>query len=267
MSGAASYTSGLAQVQAPNVIRGLFSGADAQNPASPIYAQMQAQAAIAAKLDAGQFTQVQAEVALAHVVDGTTSVAVASYAFFTGQTPSLAGLNYLVHSDANPSDLNDGYYQSFSTENRYINFSANLGVAGAGQAKFAADYGSLNLRDATAKAYLAIFGVAADNAKVSALLDSPVPNGLGGTYTRADYFAAYGGDGINGQGTKAAMVGFLLSNAVVTGAGVYGAADIHYIQALEHGVVPAGPTELVNAYGPDPGLVGSPATLDATLAG
>lgn len=133
--------------------------------------------------------------------------------------------------------------------------------------KFSADYGALTLRDATAKAYLAIFGVTADAAKVSALLDSPVPNGLGGTYTRADYLTTYGGDGINGQGTKAALVGFLLSNAVATGGGVYGAAVVHYVQALEHGVVPAGPTELIVAYGPDVALVGTPATLDATVAG
>lgn len=266
-STAPSVTSGFTPVMAPNVIRALPTGADAQNAASPIYAQFQAQRAIAAQLDAGQISQAQAELSLAHLVDGTTSVAVAAYAFFTGQTPSLAGLNYLVHSPDNANDLNDPYYLRFTTENRYINFAANLGVFGAGQAKFSADYGALNLRDATAKAYQAVFGTAADAAKVSALLDASVPNGLGGTYTRADYFAQYGGDGINGQGTKAAMVGFLLSNAVATGSGVYGAADLHYIQALEHGQAPAGPVALIPTYTPEVNLVGTPAVLDPTVNG
>ena len=266
-SNAASTTSSLSAVQAPNVIRALPSGADAANPASPIYAQLQAARGIATQLNAGQISQAQAETALAHVVDGTTSVAVASYAFFTGRTPSLAGLNYLVHSAANPTDLNDPYYTRFTTENRYINFAANLGVLGDGRERFAADYGALNLRDATAKAYQAVFGAAADAAKVAALLDTAVPNGLGGTFTRAEYFAQFGGDGINGQGTKAAMIGFLLSNAVVTGAGVYGAADIHYVQALQHGVVPTGPTELVPAYTPETPLVGTSVTLDPSVVG
>ena len=262
-----SVTSGFSTVQAPNVLRALPTGADAQNAASPIFAQFQAQRAVAAQLDAGQITQAQAELALAHVVDGTTSVAVASYAFFTGLTPSLAGLNFLVHSSDNATDLNDAYYARFTTENRYINFAANLGVIGAGQARFSADYGALDLRAATAKAYLAVFGTAADAAKVSALLDAAVPNGLGGTYTRADYFAQYGGDGINGQGTKAAMIGFLLSNAVATGGGLYGAADLHYIQALQHGVAPTGATELIVAYGPEVSLVGTPSTPDPTVSG
>ncbi len=264
---APSVTSGFSGVQAPNVIRALPTGADAQNPAGPIYAQLQAQRALASQLDAGQITQAQAEVALAHAVDGTTSVAVASYAFFTGQTPSLAGLNYLVHSADNANDLNDPYYLRFTTENRYINFAANLGLYGAGQAQFQADYGALDLRQATAKAYQAVFGVAADAAKVAALLDTPVPNGLGGTYTRAEYFAQFGGDGINGQGTKAAVVGFLLSNAVASGGGVYGAATLHYVEALEHGVVPAGPTALIPAYTPEVQLVGTSSTLDPSVAG
>ena len=63
------------------------------------------------------------------------------------------------------------------------------------------------------------------------------------------------------------MIGFLLSNAVASGAGVYGAADLHYVQALEHGAVPTGPTELVPAYGPDVMLVGTAAAADPTVTG
>ena len=39
--------------------------------------------------------------------------------------------------------------------------------------------------------------------------------------TRADYFAAYGQDGLNGQGTKAAMVGWLMAEAGKANVGVY----------------------------------------------
>ena len=266
-AGAASVTTGFSGTEAPNVIRALPNGVGAQDPTSPIYTQYQAQRAIAADLDAGRLTQAQAELALAHVVDGTTSVAVAAYGFFTGRTPSLAGLNYLVRSDANPTDLNDPYYVRFTTENRYINFASNLGVVGAGQAKFQADYGALDLRGATAKAYQAVFGVVADAAKVSALLDTAVPNGLGGTFTRADYFATFGGDGVNGQGTKAAMIGFLLSNAVHDGSGVYGAATVNYVLALEHGAVPSNDVPLAPDFVSTVSLVGQQPTADPSVGG
>ncbi len=254
--------------EAQNLFRALPTGADAQDRAGPLYAQFEAEKGIADQLDRGQITLAQADLALAHLVDGTTSVAVASYAFFTGRTPSLAGLNYLVHSPANATDLNDPYYARFSTENRYINFAVGLGSGtGAGAAAFQAGYGGLSLADATAKAYLAVFGVVADTAKVSALLTSLVPDGLGGQETRAQYFAQYGGDGPNGQGTKAALIGFLLSNAVHDGSGVYGAATEHYLATLAHGLAPTFDTDLVLAYGQDVSLVGVRPTPDVTVTG
>ena len=222
------------------MIRALASGVDALTPGTPVYAAYQAEKAVAAQLDAGQLTQAQAEAQLAHLVDGTTAVAVADYAFFTGYTPTAAGLNYLVHSTANATDLNDPYYARFSTENRYINFAVNLATgAGAGASAFQASYGALSLSDATAKAYAAVFGAPADATKVAALLNTLVPDGLGGQETRGAYFAQYGGDGPNGQGTKAAMIGFLLSQAVHDGSGVYGAATEHYLAAIAHGSAPA----------------------------
>jgi serralysin len=39
--------------------------------------------------------------------------------------------------------------------------------------------------------------------------------------TRAQYFAIYGGDGPDGLGTKAAMVGWLLAEAVKADVGTY----------------------------------------------
>jgi Ca2+-binding RTX toxin-like protein len=168
------------------------------------------------------------------VVDArpTSSVATLAYQFFTGSTPSAAGMDYLVSSTGpNPNNLNSAYYQSFSMENRYINFAVNLGKVGAGQAQFQAQYGSLNLFDATKKAYEAIFGGAPTDAKVHDLLDPSITLN-GHTFTRADYFADYGGDGANGIGTKAAMVGWLLTEAVKADLGVYAKSNDAFLTDL-----------------------------------
>ena len=112
-----------------------------------------------------------------------------------------------------------------------------------------------------------MFGAPADAAKVAALLNTLVPDGLGGQETRAQYFAQYGGDGPNGQGTKAAMIGFLLANAVETGAGVYGAATEHYLSAIAHGSAPAMGSELALTYGAPVNLVGLTPTPDPVVMG
>jgi serralysin len=112
----------------------------------------------------------------------TSAVAALSYQFFTGKTPTAAGMDYLVAPDgANPNNLNSAYYQAFNIENRYINFAVNLGKVGEGAASFSTSYASLSLFDATRKAYAAVFGTTPTDDKVHALIDS-----------RADYFAAYG---------------------------------------------------------------------------
>ena len=97
-------------------------------------------------------------------------------------------------------------------ENRYINFAVNLGKLGDGAAAFTAAYGALSLADAASKAYAVIFGTTPTADKVAAILNAP--STLPGETTRADYFAYYGGDGPTGVGTKAALVGWLLSEAV-----------------------------------------------------
>lgn len=141
----------------------------------------------------------------------TSAVAVLAYQFFTGKTPTAAGMDFLVNPDGvNANNLNSGYYQSFNLENRYINFAVNLGKIGEGAAKFSADYGGLSLFEATRKAYATIFGLTPGDDKVRALVDG-----------RVDYFTAYGQDGPDGQGTKAAMVGWLMAEASKAEIGVY----------------------------------------------
>ena len=255
-------------VEFQNLERALLTGVDALTPGTPVNAAVQAFQLLDSQYVHSTIGLAQAEAQLLHMVDGTTAVAVADYAFFTGFTPTAQGLDYLVHSAANATDLNDPYYARFSTENRYINFAVNLATGpGAGAAAFAADYGSLSLADATSKAYLAVFGTAADATKVAALLNTLVPDGLGGQETRSAYFAQYGGDGPNGQGAKAAMIGFLLANAVETGAGVYGASTEHYLAAIAHGQAPAFGSELALTYGPTVNLVGSTPIPDPTVTG
>ncbi len=169
----------------------------------------------------------QAQDIIVDLADGTTSVAILSYQFFTGRAPSRAGLDYLVSSPENPSDLNDGFYAGLSLENRYINFAVNLGKVGEARASFTAGYGALSLTDATAKAYLEIFGKAADAAKLGAIL----------TPERSSYFLSLGGDAL---GQKAAMVGFLLAEAAKSDTGPYAVMNENFLYDLADGVAAFG---------------------------
>lgn len=193
--------------------------------------------AIDEKIALGQMTNAQAITEIIKAAGASTSVATLAYAFFTGKIPSQGGIDYLVSpTGPNPNNLNSAYYQSFNLENRYINFAVNLGKIGEGAAKFTAEYGSLSLFDATRKAYATIFGSAPTDTKVHALID-----------TRADYFASYGGDGVNGQGTKAAMVGWLLAEAVKADVGMYAKANDAFLMDLTDGATFA--VDLFGVYG------------------
>jgi hypothetical protein len=171
------------------------------------------------------------------LADATTSVATLSYEFFTGKVPSQGGVDYLVSpSGGNANNINSAYYQSFNLENRYINFAVNLGANGEGKAAFLAAYGGLSLLAATSKAYTTIFGGVPTDAKIHALID-----------TRVDYFAAYGGDGPAGIGTKAAMVGWLLAEATKADVGMYAHANNAFLTDLADGATFA--VDLVAVYG------------------
>ena len=174
---------------------------------------------------------------LIDAAQGTTSVATLSYQFFTGKIPSAAGLDFLVSpAGPNANNINSAYYQAFSLENRYINFAVNLGKFGEGAASFNSAYGGQTLFDATRSAYATIFGIAPTDAKIHALIDS-----------RVSYFAAYGGDGDNGIGTKAAMVGWLLAEAVKADVGMYAKSNDALLTDLADGATLA--VNLVGVYG------------------
>lgn len=167
--------------------------------------------------------------------EATTSVATLAYQFFTGATPNSGGMDYLVSpSGPNPNNLNAAYYQSFTLENRYINFAVNLGKFGDGKAAFSAAYGALSLSDAMTHAYAAIFGATPTAAKVDTLLNTTITSN-GVTETRADYFAYYGQDGLTGIGTKAAMVGWLLAEAVKADVGDYALSNDAFLADIAAG--------------------------------
>ncbi|WP_269715161.1 matrixin family metalloprotease [Caulobacter sp. NIBR2454] len=173
---------------------------------------------LATQVEMGQISLAAAQAQIAGWAATTTSVANLAYDFFTGRTPTATGLDYLINSPSNAGDLNDPYYARFNVENRYINFAVNLGKLGEGRDSFTEAYGDLTLQQATKTAYEQIFGVAATDAKVSALLSG-----------RIDYFASYGGDGANGVGTKAAMVGWLLAEADKADLGPYVTANNRFL--------------------------------------
>ena len=98
---------------------------------------------------------------------------------------------------------------------------------------------------------------------MDAILNAQVSNGLGGTETRAQYFADITGGSAAAQ--KAAAIGFLLSDSVKEGFGTYQQADLHFLQDLAHGTAVFN-VDLLAAYGTAPALVGQPVP-DQTLTG
>jgi serralysin len=167
----------------------------------------------------------------------TSAVAALSYQFFTGKTPTALGMDYLIDPNGpNPNNLNSATYQTFNLVNRFINFAVNLGQNGEAAASFDAAYGSLSLFDATQKAYGLIFGGTPTDQKVHDLLDAVVDPGTG-PMSRAQFLALSAHDVVTGQGTKAAMVGFLLAAAETEHVGVYAkSADVFFADQATHNV-------------------------------
>jgi hypothetical protein len=209
-----------------NILRGASGPGDA--------ALLQATTTMVAS---GQLTVDQAVLQAVKQAGASTSVATLAYQFFTGAIPSKGGIDYLVSTTSdNPNNLNSAYYQSFNLENRYINFAVNLGKLGEGKDAFAAAYGQMTFEQATRTAYTTIFGTTPSDAKIHALIDS-----------RMDYFAYYGQDGASGIGAKAAMVGWLLAEAVKADVGVYAKANDAFLADLADGARYA--VDLVGTYG------------------
>lgn len=221
---------------------------------------------LSSQIDGGSLSVTDARAQIAKLAVETTTVASMAYSFFTPGVPGAGGFDYLIStSGPNPTNLNSDYYKTFNVENRFINFATNLGRAGEGAAWFNANYGALSTRDALIKAYAEIFGVVPDEAKVNGLLGDMVPDGQGGTFTRQAYFAAFSRDGLEGQGTKAAIVGWLLSVAARENIGPYATANNAFLADLGDDGVAHFRSDLLVAYGPAPAAGTAGVTL--TVAG
>lgn len=154
----------------------------------------------------------------------------ATYEFFTDRIPTAAGFNYLIASGANPSDLDDPYYDQFNTENRYINFASNLGTAGEGAAFFEATFGALGFADAVKAAYWEIMGTELTGAALDFFLGAQ------------NFYQAVAAERVVRPGvdlteaTKIVAIGSILNEAVKSGTGPYADA----IETLVADVTPDG---------------------------
>ncbi|WP_454714407.1 hypothetical protein [Caulobacter segnis] len=198
--------------------------------------------------------------ALAYVLnsaDGTTALAVLSYQFFTGKSPTKAGMDYLVNSPTNTTDLNDPYYARFGLENRYINFAANLGVAGEGAAAFAAKYGAMSFGAYVASIYETIIGATyataagLDAAKAIADITSRQAAILA-TAKSAGMITPNMTQAQIDLAVKAATAGYLLGEAIKADVGLYAAAANNFMLAVAKGTAVYN-VDITTTYKPVPG--------------
>ncbi|MFY8142546.1 MAG: S-layer protein [Caulobacter sp.] len=176
------------------------------------------------------------------LVNSTTAVAIQTYQFFTGAAPSAAGLDYLVDSTTNTTDLNDAYYAKFAQENRFINFSINLATgSGAGASAFAAAYTGVSYQQTVATAYDKIIGNAA---AAAAGVDVAAAVAYLSRQANIDYLTAFvkANTGLTAAAdidlaVKAALIGTILNAATVSGIGGYAKSTAAMITDLSDGVL------------------------------
>ena len=186
---------------------------------------------------AGTITDAQAFAAVNYMLPGvraTVDVAVATYALFTGATPSMAGINYLINNPG--TGYNTAYYNGtggsaaapgpggFNVENRYYNAAMNLaGTPGAvGYNAFVAQYGSLSIAQTIASAYNQIIG----NASVGSAAAS---NAVASITASVPYFQQLAQARIQPGGnvdiaTKAIIAAYILEEGIKADVGVYARA-------------------------------------------
>jgi hypothetical protein len=212
----------------------------ANDGVAPDAATTQLLTAFASQTQTGQLSDSAALAVVLNSADNDVNVAVQAYQFFTGKTPSKIGLDYLVNSTTNTTDLNDPYYAQFGLENRYINFAVNLGVIGDGAAGFASTYGALTFDSFVGVAYETIIGSsyaqAAGINTVAAIAD------IAGRKAAFEAIARQAGV-INAASTpaqvdiatKAALIGYLMAEGIKADVGIYAAGANNFVNALVNG--------------------------------
>jgi len=195
-----------------------------------------------AEVDSGKMTPAAAISQVIKMARGTTSVATLNYQFFTHATPDITGIEYLVSpTGPNQNNLNSPYYQGMKQDDRYINFAVNLGKLGAGAAEFKANYGPLTIQEATAKAYAEIYGAPPTPEKVAAMLNEVVGKNADETpLTREQFLSVNGKDDADAIGTKAAIVGWLLSQASTADVGDYALSNNAFLADIAKGAAEYG---------------------------
>ncbi len=209
----------------------------------------------------GAITDAQAFAAVNYMLPGvraTVDVAVATYALFTGATPTMAGINYLINNPG--TGYNTSYYNGvggsaaapgpggFNTENRYYNAAMNLaGNPGAvGNAAFVQTYGSLSLAQTVSTAYNQIIGVSAVGSTAAAAAIASITSAL-------PYFQALAATRVVSGGsvdiaTKAIILGYILEEGIKADVGVYAKALDGFNFALANGAGVYN-TNLLTAFG------------------
>ncbi len=204
---------------------------------------------------AGQVSDAQILSNLVNSADDSTAVAILGYQFFTGKSPTQAGMAYLVNSPVNPNDLNDPYYARFNIENRYINFAANLGVNGEGAAAFAAKYGAMDFSTYVASIYQTIVGGRfADAAGID--VGAAVAYLVG---TRDALLTMVREAGMVSDAStprevdiavKAAMAGLVMAASIKADVGLYAAAANNFMVALATNTATYN-TDITRTYAPE----------------
>ncbi|WP_421739115.1 hypothetical protein [Caulobacter sp.] len=207
---------------------------DGVAPTPATVANFQVQAWLSAN---GQLSDAQLLSNIVNGADSTTAVAVLAYQFFTGKSPTKAGIDFLVNSATNTTDLNDAYYAKFNIENRYINFAANLGVHGEGALAFATKYGAMSYAAYVASIYETIIG-----GSYAAAAGVDAAKAIADIVARKDSIAASAGV-VSANMTaaqidlavKAATAGYLMGEAIKSDIGIYAAASNNFMIALATG--------------------------------
>jgi hypothetical protein len=187
--------------------------------------------AYASQSQAGVLSDAQTIANVTAFAQDKTDVALATYQFFTGATPSLAGLSFLVHGGGNANDLSSAYYAGFNKENRYYNFAINLALdpASANSAAFAASYGSLTFAQAVQVAYENIVGTAVVGAAGAAAAVASITSAQSFFQSVAASRASTSNQDL---ATKAIMIGYILEEAQKADVGVYAKGIDQFDSAL-----------------------------------
>jgi hypothetical protein len=180
---------------------------------------------------AGLLSDAQAIANVTAFAQDKTDVALATYQFFSGATPTLAGLSFLVHGGGNANDLSSAFYAGFNKENRYYNFAINLALdpASANSAAFAASYGSLTFAQAVQVAYENIVGTAVVGAAGAAAAIASITASQSFFQSIAASRATTSNQDL---ATKAIMIGYILEEAQKADVGVYAKGIDQFDSAL-----------------------------------